>query len=452
MNTLVPEKKTVTSFFDENYLDYAKYVVESRAIPSVIDGLKPSQRKIICAANKVWKTGNEKPMKLFQLAGVVASTMFYHHGDASLSSAMVTLAQDFKNSMPLLEALGQFGSLRNQEAGAPRYISTKLHKNFRLLYKDFEILQPQFEEGEEIEPNYFLPVVPAVLLNSSSGIAVGFATNILNRKGKDLVKACLNVLDNKKIGKLVPYINGFAGTFEADPEADSSWIAKGTFEIKNTTTVVIDEIPPSFSLEKYESHLEKLLEKGIITDYDNMSSDKVNYVVRFQRVRMANLIEENKLDKTLNLSERITENLTCIGPNKELLEFNTPQEIVEYFVKERLQWYQVRKDYLIAKYTDQLLVLTNRARFISMIIDGKLKINNVKRDDVIKRLEIFNFDLREASYSYLLNLPIHSLTQEKYEEYVSEMKEKEIQLEETKQLDITEMYRSDLKELDKVLK
>jgi len=99
------EKRTVTSFFDKEYLEYAKYVVENRAIPSCIDGLKPTQRKVVFVANKIWKNGAEKPMKLFQLAGRVAAEAYYHHGNTSLESAMVGMAQKFKNSLPLLDAL-----------------------------------------------------------------------------------------------------------------------------------------------------------------------------------------------------------------------------------------------------------------------------------------------------------------------------------------------------------
>ena len=142
-------KRTVSNFFDNEYLEYAKYVVENRALPSCIDGLKPTQRKVVYVANKIWKSGNEKPMKLFQLAGRVASEAYYHHGNTSLESSMVGMAQKFKNSLPLLDGIGQFGSLRSPSAGAPRYISAKLHPNFRLLYKDFELLQNKIEEGEE---------------------------------------------------------------------------------------------------------------------------------------------------------------------------------------------------------------------------------------------------------------------------------------------------------------
>ena len=171
--------RRVEDFFDNEYRNYAIYVVEQRAIPSLVDGFKPSQRKIAYAANRLWKTGTEKPMKVFQLGGQAAAISFFHHG--SLDGTIIGMAQEFKNSMSIFQGIGQFGSLRSPSAGAPRYIGVKFNENFKLLYKDFELVTPQYEEGEEIEPKFFLPIVPTVLLNGGSGIAVGFATNILNR-------------------------------------------------------------------------------------------------------------------------------------------------------------------------------------------------------------------------------------------------------------------------------
>ena len=151
-------EKTISEFLSEEYKEFAMYVIEGRAIPSVIDGLKPSQRKIIHVANQIWKNGNEKTLKVFQLSGKVASDCYYHHGDTSLSSAIVTMAQKFKNNAALLEEDGQFGSLRSPQPGAARYIGTKLSENFRLIYKDFDLLDYKEEEGESIEPKYFLPI------------------------------------------------------------------------------------------------------------------------------------------------------------------------------------------------------------------------------------------------------------------------------------------------------
>ena len=440
--------RTVTSFFDKEYLDYARYVVENRAIPSCIDGLKPTQRKVVYIANKIWKTGNEKPMKLFQLAGRVASDAFYHHGNTSLESSMVGMAQKFKNSLPLLEGVGQFGSLRSPAAGAPRYISAKLHPNFRLLYQDFDLLENKIEEGEKIEPAFFLPIVPTVILNGTSGIAVGFATNILNRNPKDVVDACISTLNNKKMKVLAPWIQEFKGTFTRDLENPKTWKIKGQYQIINTTTIKITAIPPNYTYERYEEILNLLQEKGIITSYDDNSSETIEYILKFRRSVLNSLVSsEGKLERTLRLNTQETENLTTLDENGKLKIFNKAEDIVKHFVGVRLGWYQTRKDYLIDKTEKHLSLVTNKARFIKDIIDGKLKINNVPKEKIVTYLKTNAYDTVHGSYDYLLSMAIHSLTKERYEKLLLEKEGCIIALKTLKATDPKEMYLGDLKKL-----
>ena len=445
--------RTVTSFFDKEYLDYARYVVENRAIPSCIDGLKPTQRKVVYIANKIWKTGNEKPMKLFQLAGRVASEAFYHHGNTSLESSMVGMAQKFKNSLPLLEGVGQFGSLRSPAAGAPRYISAKLHPNFRLLYQDFDLLENKIEEGEKIEPAFFLPIVPTVILNGTSGIAVGFATNILNRNPKDVVDACISTLNNKKMKVLAPWIQEFKGTFTRDLENPKTWKIKGQYQIINTTTVKITAIPPNYTYERYEEILNLLQEKGIITSYDDNSSETIEYILKFRRSVLNSLVSsEGKLERTLRLNTQETENLTTLDENGKLKIFDKAEDIVKHFVDVRLGWYQTRKDYLIDKTEKQLSLVTNKARFIKDIIDGKLKINNVPKEKIVTYLKTNAYDTVHGSYDYLLSMAIHSLTKERYEKLLLEKEGCIIALKTLKATDPKEMYLTDLKKLKQSIK
>ena len=440
--------RTVTSFFDKEYLDYARYVVENRAIPSCIDGLKPTQRKVVYIANKIWKTGNEKPMKLFQLAGRVASEAFYHHGNTSLESSMVGMAQKFKNSLPLLEGVGQFGSLRSPAAGAPRYISAKLHPNFRLLYQDFDLLENKIEEGEKIEPAFFLPIVPTVILNGTSGIAVGFATNILNRNPKDVVDACISTLNNKKMKVLAPWIQEFKGTFTRDLENPKTWKIKGQYQIINTTTIKITAIPPNYTYERYEEILNLLQEKGIITSYDDNSSETIEYILKFRRSVLNSLVSsEGKLERTLRLNTQETENLTTLDENGKLKIFDKAEDIVKHFVGVRLGWYQTRKDYLIDKTEKQLSLVTNKARFIKDIIDNKLKINNVLKEKIVTYLKTNAYDTVHGSYDYLLSMAIHSLTKERYEKLLLEKEGCIIALKTLKATDPKEMYLGDLKKL-----
>jgi len=449
MNQL--QNKTVTEYLDQDYAMYGMYTLENRAIPSVIDGFKPTARKIIFIADKVWRTGSEKPLKIFQLGGRIASEAHYHHGDASLSGAIIGMAQSFKNSLPLLEEIGQFGSIRSPEAGAPRYISTKLTKNFRLLYKDFELLENQVEEGNVIEPKFFLPIIPTVLLNGSSGIAVGFATNILNRNPLDLIDACIKVLDGKRVGKLLPWLKDYNGPIE-QVGTSNQYIMRGLYQITNTTTVTVSELPPSVTFQKYEAHLNSLQDRGIISSYEDNSANGINYIIKFARATLTNLIEKDKLDQTLKMVETETENLTCLDERGKLLIFENIPQIVEYFTNFRLSFYSKRKAFLINKYNEELIYLSNRARFIKLIIDGKLKVNNVPRKEIILYLETNKFDQVNGTYLYLLNMPIHSLSKETYEALLKEVSEKQAELAEIKKKDPTDMYREDLNELKKNLK
>lgn len=370
--------------------------------------------------------------------------------NSSLSGAIVGMAQKFKNSMPVLEEIGQFGSLRSPEAGAPRYISTKLHKNFRLLYMDFELLTSRYEEGNEIEPSYFLPIIPTVLLNGGSGIAVGFATNILNRNPLDLIDACIKELDGKKYKEPAPWYNGFSGECIKDPNSNA-WLFRGKYEVKNTTTIDVTELPPSMTYEKFDSHLISLEETRRLTSYDNNCKANVNYVLKFKREDLKSLQDSDRLDRFLKMEEKQSENFTVLDENGNLKIFESATQIIQYFVKFRLTYYIKRKEYLINKLNQELLLLSNKAQFIKMIIDGKLKINNVPRKQIILALATADFDEINGSYNYLLSLPIHTLTKETYEDLLGDTHAKENELESTKAKDTTQMYRDDLQELRKAL-
>ena len=281
-------EKSITEFLSNDYKEFAMYVVEGRAIPSVIDGFKPSQRKIIHGSSLVWKTGSEKPLKVFQLSGFIANKCFYHHGSTSLDNGIVTMAQKFKNNAPLLDELGQYGSLRSPQAGAPRYIGTKLNNNFKLLYKDYDLLEFKEEEGEIIEPKFFLPIIPTILINGSSGIAVGFAMNILNRDVKSVTDACIKVIGEKNIVEIKPSLNEFTGDFIQDKENHKRWIIRGKFQRVNTSTVRITELPPSMTYEKYEEILDKLCDNKDIVSYDDNCKDNIDYTIKFTRADLEN--------------------------------------------------------------------------------------------------------------------------------------------------------------------
>jgi DNA topoisomerase-2 len=390
-------------------------------------------------------------LKIFQLSGKVASDVFYHHGDASLNSAIINMAQKFKNNAPLLEEDGQFGSLRSPQAGAPRYIGTKLSDNFRLIYKDFDLLNYKEEEGESIEPDYFLPIIPTVMINGSSGIAVGFATNILNRDVKSVVDACQNVLLGKKIPEIKPSLNGFTGEFIKDPENPKRWIIRGKIQRVNTSTVKITELPPSMTYEKYEELLEKLLDSKDIVSYDDNSKDCVEYVIKMTRADLEKYDDE-KLIKLFKLEESSTEIFSTLDEWGKLKIFESTEEIISYFVDFRLGYYHKRKEFMLDKMNKELKILSNRGRFIKAILDEKLKINNIPKIEIIKGIEDMNLDMIDGTYDYLLRMPIYSLTKELFEKLKEDFTAKKAEIKKLEETDPKDMYLDDLSELKKKFK
>jgi len=444
-------EKTISDFLSEEYKEFAMYSIEGRAIPSVVDGFKPTQRKIIHISNQIWKTGSEKNLKVFQLAGKVASDAFYHHGNTSLENAIVTMAQKFKNNAALLEEDGQFGSLRSPQPGAARYIGTKLSNNFRLIYKDFDLLDYKEEEGESIEPRYFLPIIPTVLLNGSSGIAVGFASNVLNREIKSIIDSCGRVLMGKGPGVIKPSLNEFTGEFIQDKENNKRWIIRGRFQKTNTTTVKISELPPSMTYEKYEELLDKLVDNKDIVSYDDNCKDNIDYTIKFNRSVLEKLDDE-KIIKLLKLEESSTEIFSTLDEFGKLKIFETSEEIIEYFVNFRLTYYYKRKDFQLAKLNRELKILSNRGRFIKAILDEKLKINNVSKDEIIVGIEELKLEKIDDSFDYLLRMPIYSLTKELFEKMKKDFTDKKVEIKTLEETDPKDMYLLDLSELKKKFK
>lgn len=445
-------KRTVEDFFDTEYRAYALYTIENRALPSCVDGFKPAQRKIAFAANKLWRGGSaDKPMKVFQLGGQAAALSFFHHG--SLDQTIIGMTQDFKNSMPIFQGIGQFGSLRAPEAGAPRYVGVKFNDNFRRLYKDFDLTTPQYEEGEEIEPKFFLPIIPTVLLNGGSGVAVGFATNILNRHPLDLLDATAEYLQSGTVSSpLYPWVRGFNGSVEPVPDSGGrGWVFRGVYTVKNTSVVEVTEIPPSYTYEKYEAHLDSLVERGVIHAYEDSSSDRVRYVLRFPRAGLATLMEKDKLGDTLKMKESETENITTLDETGKLRVFNTAQELVAYFVKLRLSYYEKRKARLLHDLEHEISVLDGRVKFVQGVIKKKVSLADAPKAAIVEQVRALGISEQEGTYDYLLSMPIYSLTQEKIEDLKGKLREKTEERALVEKTAPADFYLSDLLELRKQL-
>ena len=444
------ENIKISNFLDTSYKEYALYVIKQRAIPSVIDGLKITPRKILYVSSKIWKNYDNEE-KVETLAGRVLSDAKYHHGSASLEDAIVSMAQQFKNNLPMLNDDGQYGSVKSPNPSAARYIETKLKPIFWDVFKDGDLLSYNEEDGKVIEPNYFLPIIPMILINGQSGIAIGHASDIMNRNAKDVIKACILYLNGKKIINISPQINGFDGDFVNDITNNKKWYIYGRYDQLNTTTIKVTEVPPSMTYEKYEEYLDGLVFDKKIISYENIGKGIIDYRVKMNRYDLSKM-EDIDIKKLLGLIEMKTENFTCLDENNNLKIFDKTEDIISYFVDFRLKWYQVRKDKQIKETEDDISKLRSRGKFIKAIIDGEVIINKRSKEDIISQIETLKLIKIDDSYDYLLNMPIYSLTKEKWEALISDGKSKIAKLDEIKKSDPKQTYIDELNYLLKVIK
>jgi DNA topoisomerase-2 len=219
----------------------------------------------------------------------------------------------------------------------------------------------------------------------------------------------------------------------------------------NTTTIKVTDLPPSITFEKYEEYLDSLCDKKTIVDYDNNSSSSINYTLKLTRADLKDMTDSGKLEQMLKVNGSETENIVTLDENGKLRVFECAEDIVPYFCKYRLTWYEKRKKYLVAKLENELMGITNKARFIKAIIDKKLKVNNVPKADVVKWLSDNKFDKMNGSFDYLTNMAIYNLTKEKFEELLKQRDMKKKELDEMKKRVPLDMYMDDLKALKKSL-
>ncbi len=439
--------RTISSFMEKEYADSALYQ-SFRAIASYIDGFKPSARKVLYAAKKL-NLSSETIVGRFAMRA--ADETKYIHGAASLEWVIVGMAQDYvgANNLPLFTNDGAFGSRFTPSAAASRYISTKLHANARKLFmaEDDDILIQQEFEGDIIEPRFFLPVLPVLLVNGSEGVGNGFAQKILPRNPDDLKKAIVAVLNGKKAKCPAPWYKGFTGSIVAG-DGDGSWEIWGRFDRVGRGTLRIVELPVGYTLSGYREKLEDLVEKKIIKSYDDLSDNDVFlFDVKVSLEFME--LEDEKIAEKLGLIRRVTENYTCEDENNTIRVFDSASELLKAYVDVRLKAYGERKKSLLKRYDQERSIAEERARFIRQVINGSVKLGNVPTAKVIERLEKDErpFLKVDDSYDYLLNMPMRSLTKERADELDERAQAARLKVNELKGKTEVNLWTEDLESL-----
>lgn len=407
-------KLSVANFVNRDLRSFSTYDCKIN-IPNVMDGFKVSQRKAIYTIHH-----HNKRSTVERFSSEIASFTAYHHGSGSLEGVIVGLAQDFptSNNINFLTPIGQFGNILSPRASSGRYISVEPNANFRRWFKkeDDLVLEYEYEDGEQIEPKFFVPVVPTILFNGSSGIGTGYACKILNYNPADVVRNVLEVLNNKKQTPLVPFYKGFKGKVE---KTGSSTLFTGTFERVNTTTLKITALPIGYTLDSYKVELGKLIDREIIKDYDDNSTvDGWEILVYTNRAFLASHTDEELIDK-LKLTAREGENITVWGADGKIKCFDSPEELIEYFVSIRLGLYEVRRLKLIEQTLESIRWAEDKIRFIRFYLNNTELFKNTGKKDLVELLLKNDF----PEYDRLLQMPMWNLTRDRIVELEKELEE-----------------------------
>jgi len=450
-NYLDTSKKNVSyeEFITQEMIHFSKYDCE-RSIPN-IDGLKTSQRKVLYTCFKRRLTSE---IKVAQLSGSVSEMSRYHHGEQSLNGTIVNMAQNFvgSNNINLLEPNGQFGTRLQggDDSASERYIFTQLNPLTRYIFPEADdaILTYLEDDGYPVEPVFYVPIVPILLLNGSKGIGTGFSTDILCYNPLtviDYMTRKINDEDTTQI-KLMPYYQGFKGTISSLTE--NKYLIRGKYEIISDKQVRIVELPVGTWTDEYKQFIEDLIEgektnkksstkEGSaaadkedkkkkpacgIKDYTDMSTDTlVDITLTFAPGIITKLVAAegdhgcNGLEKLLKLyTTRSTTNMHAFDENEKLVKFETVEDLCTHYMRIRYDFYVKRKAYQLVALEQTANILSNKARFIGELLDSSLDLRKKKTSVVSALLKERLYDVIDGDedYKYLVRLPMDSVTEE----------------------------------------
>ena len=460
---------TYDEFIHKELIHFSKYDCD-RSIPNLMDGLKISLRKILYSA---FKKNLTTEIKVAQFSGYVSEHSGYHHGEASLNAAIVGMAQNFvgSNNINLFMPNGQFGTRLQggKDSASERYIFTQLNKITRTLFPahDDNILTYLNDDGLIVEPVYYAPIIPMILVNGSKGIGTGFSTDIMCYNPIQIIQYLKNKLVSSEESTIdfIPFYDGFKG--QITKLSDDKFLIKGLYEKTGNDTIRVTELPVGFWTEDFKELLEKLIEPGqdkegkkivsVVKDYDDMSKDtNVDFTITFAKGKLEEL-EQSKGDYACNGIEKLlklyttntTTNMHLFDADDKLQKYEKISDIIDAYYEVRLKLYQTRKDYMIDALEKELVLLSNKAKYIQENLEGTVDLRKKKKEQVIEMLQSKGYDLigDDIEYKYLTKMPMDSVTEENVEKMLKEKGTKEQELTIIKVTTINQMWSSELDNL-----
>ena len=473
---------TYEEFINKELIHFSKYDCD-RSIPNLMDGLKISLRKILYSS---FKKRLSSEIKVAQFSGYVSEHSCYHHGEESLNQAIVGMAQNFvgSNNVNLLVPAGQFGSRikGGKDASSPRYIFTRLEKITRCIFieQDDHVLKYLSDDGTPVEPQFYVPIIPMVLVNGSKGIGTGFSTEIMCYNPKDIIEYLKSKLSSTSLEKeFMPYYEGFKGTISK--VGDTKYLFKGSYEKLGPDKIRVTELPIGFWTEDFKELLEELEEEQVekskdkdkekqkkstpyVKEYDDNSKDtNVDFIITFNKGKLDELesikgdYDCNGLEKVLKLyNTSSTTNMNLFNSDDKLTKYSTVNEIIDDFYDVRLVYYGTRKAYLIDVLEKELVVLSNKVKYIQEVLNGSIDLRKRKKDDIIKMLQekgyqmisIGDSNVVDEEYKYLVRMPMDAVSEENVEKLINEHKSKTQELATIKATSCEQMWLRELLALE----
>jgi DNA topoisomerase-2 len=502
LNTGAPEPLALTERI--NRLSYDQFIDRRmklfsmadniRSIPSLMDGMKPAQRKVLAAC---FKRDLRTSIKVAQLGGYVSEHMDYHHGEAALFETIVGMARNYVgvNNINLLVPEGQFGTRRGggpkmkkgDDSAQARYIFTRMAYITGLLFnrEDRPLLNYRTSDGQQVEPDYFLPVIPMVLVNGALGIGTGYSTTIPCYNPLDLTRNVRQVLAGEPQGELMPWYRGYNGRIIS--LGANRYLTVGDYVRTGPDTIRIRELPVGAknckSFTAYMAFLNTLLDEetaklhgivpavkkakkddeaaaaddsddegsavfheAVVQDYAKIKETDTDCIidVTFKPGVLERELAENvdhAFEKRLGLAYQFaTTNMHLYDSEGRIQKYGSAEEIIESYCRVRLPAYAKRRDLLIERYTIDLAKCSAKYRFVVDIMDERIDIRRRSKLEVASILagaeppyprfsgEKSESDEEEVEgaagaegYEYLLRMPIHSFTRETLERLKAQM-------------------------------
>jgi DNA topoisomerase-2 len=381
-----------------------------------MDGLKVSQRKILYAA---FKRDLKHEIRVAQFAGYVSEHSGYHHGEASLNEAIIGMAQDFmgSNNIPWLVPQGQFGTRLQggKDSASPRYIHTYLQPGIRRIVPeaDFQVLTYRDDDGLQVEPEFYAPVLPMLLVNGARGIGTGYSTFIPSYNPRHLMGMLTAWLDGDETAldqPLEPYFQGFKGRVASDGTVT------GVYR-KEKDDFVVTELPPGTWTQDYREFLEKELADGRIKDFVDVSTDtEVNIRIKG--------MEEKALVKSLTDKVKTT-NMHAFNAKGQITKYDSPTAILKEFAEVRLALYETRRQTQIATLKAELPYHEDVMRFIEDQVADRptLDFRKKAKDVCEKALTDQHYRKVSDSFDYIFRLPVSSFTLEQIAKHQAKLGE-----------------------------